>query len=72
MKFNLTIDLENDAFADDFTGELATCLDDVASAIAEYSPKQIQTLLRVCGDAYCSTILDSNGNTVGEWEFRNS
>jgi hypothetical protein len=60
--FHLSLNLNNDAFIENQSTELVTCLDQAARQITERNPELFTT-----PGAY--PIQDTNGNTVGSWRI---
>ena len=61
MKFTVTIDCDNDAFSNDFFGELDRILREVRG--------EIRYLANRPGQLQDGNIRDVNGNTVARWEL---
>lgn len=57
MRFTLTINLHGDAFGDNIDNELRRCLAKVANTPGAFEGPED------------GSILDGNGNTVGQWEI---
>jgi hypothetical protein len=56
VRFELSFQMDNDAFADDYQAEVARILEDLAKKLSLASATQLDGPLR-----------DHNGNMVGAW-----